>query len=70
MSQIHEGSPISLSQLWDDMYFGNGKPGITTRVALVEDAVGRIERKLDLHNKIVITAICALAVDIIVRLIK
>lgn len=70
MSQVHEGSPISLSQLWDDMYFGNGRPGITTRVALVEEAVNRIERKMDTQTKVVITAICALAVDIIVRLVK
>lgn len=61
---------MSLAQIWDDMYFGNGRPGITTRMALVEEAVSRIERKMDTQTKVVIGAICALAVDIIVRLVK
>lgn len=29
-----------------DLYFGNGKPGITTRLELLEDAVDRIEQTL------------------------
>ena len=28
-----------LSKLWTDMYYGNGKPGVTTRIQRLEDAV-------------------------------
>ena len=35
-----------LGKLWNDMYYGNGKPGITTRTQQLEDAVDRIEETL------------------------
>lgn len=55
-----------------DMYRGNGKPGITTRIAILEDCVEKISRNL---SKIVwifvsgfVTGIVALIIDIVVRL--
>lgn len=54
-----------------DLYYGNGKPGLTTRMALMEDCVNKISRNL---SKIVwlivsggITGLVALIVDIVVR---
>lgn len=54
-----------------DLYRGNGKPGLTTRMAVVEDAVERIGSNL---SKIVwlliggfITMLSAVTADIIVR---
>lgn len=61
---------MSLKQLWDDMYFGNGRPGMTTRMALMEDAVTRINGKLSWMIGTAITAAIALAGDIIVHLVK
>lgn len=55
-----------------DLYHGNGKPGLTTRMALMEDIVEKISRNL---SKIVwlivgagITGIAGIVVDIVVRI--
>jgi hypothetical protein len=40
-----------VGKLWNDVYYGNGKPGIVTRVQSVEDAVDRIEQTLDKFTK-------------------
>lgn len=32
-----------LGKLWADMYYGNGKPGITTRIQILEDGMERME---------------------------
>lgn len=34
-----------------DLYRGNGKPGLTTRMALVEDNVAKIEDSVDTINQ-------------------
>lgn len=34
------------SKLFTDMYYGNGKPGITTRMAMSEDAIEKIGSNL------------------------
>jgi hypothetical protein len=35
-----------ISKLWNDIYYGNGKPGMVTRVQSLENAVDRIEATL------------------------
>lgn len=41
-----------VKRLVKDVYYGNGKPGITTRVQLLEDAVERIGETLERFNKL------------------
>lgn len=55
-----------------DLYRGNGKPGITTRVALLEDIVDKISRNLSkiiwLLVSAIVTGLVAITVDIAVKL--
>lgn len=37
---------VEIATLKKDMYFGNGKPGITTRMAMAEDTVDKINKNL------------------------
>lgn len=50
-----------MRKLWKDMYFGNGKPGVTTRLALLESSVA--------ETKWVGRTLLALALGILVRVL-
>lgn len=49
------------------MWFGNGKPGITTRMAVVEDCVDRISKNLSRITWLLVAAVLTAVADIIVR---
>jgi hypothetical protein len=69
-------SPIEiyrrLSALEKDMWFGNGKPGITTRMAVMEDIVRRIDRNLTWFVRLtaasILTALASIAVAVFLLL--
>lgn len=73
MSESWQGVIIDMVHRHEkDLYHGNGLPGLTTRMALMEDIVTKISKNL---SKIVwlivggcITGLGALVFDIIVRL--
>lgn len=54
-----------------DLYRGNGKPGLTTRMALMEDCVEKISKNLNKITWLIvssaITAVIAVCVDIVLR---
>lgn len=55
-----------------DLYRGNGKPGVTTRLAVLEDCVTSINKNLSKIAWLIISAaltgLVAVAVDIAVRM--
>jgi hypothetical protein len=55
-----------------DLYRGNGKPGLTTRVALLEDCVDSISKNLSklvwLVVSGILTGLVAVVVDIAIRM--
>lgn len=40
-----------ITRLEKDMWFGNGQPGMTTRMKAVEDASDRTDTHLEKHDK-------------------
>ena len=43
---------MDLDKVWNDLYHGNGRPGLCTRVLLTEEAVDRINETLEKFNKL------------------
>ncbi len=65
-----------LDRLEKDMWYGNGKPGITTRVSDLEARVTTLERynhdrdmKMQRRMNVLIAAICSLAAAVFLQLI-
>lgn len=63
-----------LSKLWNDMYYGNGKPGVVTRLQSLEEAVDRIEATLEKFNKtqdrvvwLIVSAVILAVINLVVR---
>jgi hypothetical protein len=44
---ITESGRHRIDKIWNDLYYGNGKPGVCTRLELLEDAVERTEKVLE-----------------------
>lgn len=44
--ETQSGRP-QIDKMWNDLYYGNGKPGVCTRLELLEDAVERTEKVLE-----------------------
>lgn len=40
-----------IDKIWNDLYHGNGKPGVCTRLELLEDAMDRTENAIEKFNK-------------------
>lgn len=50
-----------------DLYYGNGRPGITTRISMNEDMVQRIDRNLSKITWMLLAVLLTGAVDVVLR---
>jgi hypothetical protein len=57
-------------RLEKDMYHGNGNPGITVRMASVEDIVHRTNKNLSRIVWLLLSTVLAVIVDIVMQNIK
>lgn len=61
-----------VAKLEMDMYNGDGKdnPSITTRMALVEDNLNKLSSLMNKIVQAVIGLVCAVALQVVLRLLK
>lgn len=68
----HVGSDIRrmVDRHDQDLYRGNGKPGLTTRMALMEDCVEKISKNLNKITWLLVAAIITGIMTILVSRLK
>lgn len=50
-----------------DLYRGNGKPGITTRLAILEDCMEAYSSDMKWVKRLLVSTLLAIIVDVILR---